>query len=655
MGKIIEFGTNWIGENSSIIPSLLTTNELVLARNLKLDSFGNLVSRGGLEKVTISGTEEASAIKFMAYIPVGSNHYLFVVDANHKIYKCTGTEPNLNLGNSISTLAGEATLTAFNNACIIMDGSYLKQTQGTTVDLCYDDGEGIGGFNYSNMCYPSDVATKLYSGSTTRCGSKFTTPDWGNGTIPITRLDIYVSKTGTITGIVEAQLYNSTGDTLLVTSSTAFNNSQLTSNPMKLRFNFFNDSYKMSSNTSYIIGVTYSGGDSSNYINIYSHTVVSGSGDNYYYDNSWHADTTKNTSLGIKPGIPPKAKFGDVNSTRLFLGGDPDHVGYLWYSNINTPYDWSTGAIVDPITNSYTQEGAGYVSSVDDNANSYPIGAIIPFFGELYIFGTEAQPYLSKLTGTSPDNYSLPVLYQKVDTSYKTCIGLLNDIWFCSKNNVHNLKGVQEFGDLRTFGPGDPIKQYIKNYYNKDTTFAGYNPSDGQYFLKFADCDDIFVCHTLDPFMRKQGDTHSSYVWTRYSANGIIPTSFVNFNGNCYIGAKDGNIYKLNENLHQDNGNDLVIELKTGIKNFPFGSTDLKQCYFEIVSNTNVAGTCSYYKNGSDSSYWDEDITITNIPFQKEINLTQNNLQLYFHDFGRLNDKLYFKRLLFVSGKMRSR
>lgn len=653
MSKSIGFNQTCWGLNSVSSTALLSSNELSEATNVKLDDFGALVSRDGLEKVTISGTENSAAIKHIAYIPIGSNNYIFVVDENYKLYKCTGTEPNLILGSSIATLEGDTTLTAFNGYCVIADGSYLKRTQGTSVSLCYDDGEGSGGYNYSNLCMSCDATTSLYLGSTTRCGSKFTTDTWDAGyTIPLTRLDVWISKVGTIAGTLYAKLYSSNGTILLDTSTTTYTDNTLTLNATKLKFTF-TGSYGMASNTSYIIAVEYAAGDASNYIKIHSHTETSG-GDNYYFDGTWHSVSTKSTVLGVKPGIPPKAKFGDVWKTRLFLAGDPDHPGYMWYSNINTSLDWSTTAIINSTNTGFTAQGAGYISAVDDNANSYSVGSIIPFFGDLYVFGTEKQPYLSKLTGTTPDDFSLPSLFQQIDTSHTVCIGLMNDVWFCSKDSVHNLKGVQEFGDIRTFSPGDSIKNKIVSYYDSNA-FASYNPADGQYMLKLSGYDNILVCHTANPFLKRETAQHASYVWVEYAlCSGIIASAFNSFNGYFYIGAENGYMYKLDDSLVEDDGNTFDIEIKSGIQTLPFQDMSLKNEYFEIISEDVSTCDIDYYKNGTSNSSWNKEIDIKNVPWNQQINFTCSNLQISLSNFS-FTAPINFGKMLFMEDVIKMR
>jgi len=612
--------TKPLGLNSVVNEKQLLPDEFASCQNFKLNDFGKWVTRDGLKKVSSVAT--GAAIKHIAYIPIGANTYIFLVDADHKIYKCTGVEPTIDPGNALATLSGEATLVPFNGYCVILDGDYIKVTQGTTVSLAYDDGVGHAAYQHSNLCANDDNTQSLYSGSKIRCGTKFTTGVFTGYTIPLTTLDIWINKAGSPTGNITAKLFNASGDTLLATSA-AINIATLTTNAIQKSF-VFDGSYFMASATEFIICLEYSGGGAANYLKVHGSTVASG-GDQYYYDGTWHNVSTANTNLGVKPGLPPKAKFGDVKDNRLFVAGDPDHPGYIWYSNVNTVFDWSTATSLLSTNTGYDTDGGGYVSAVDDNANSYPVGGIVAHYGDLFVFGKEQQPYISRLTGATPNDFTLPPLFQQIFTNHKTVKSLRNDVWLASGESVHNIAGVQEYGDIRTYSPGDPVKNKIATYFD-DNAFAEYNPADGQYLIKLNGYDNVLVCHVAYPINSEEGPTR--YPWSEYKFKNLTPTAFASFNNKFYVGCSNYYLYRLDDTLVQDDGATPDYEIKSAILGMPGASILVRDMFIELASAANASWTMAFYRNGSDSAFLSKNLSTSAGPVQSRLNFSCDSIQV---------------------------
>jgi hypothetical protein len=140
------------------------------------------------------------------------------------------------------------------------------------------------------------------------------------------------------------------------------------------------------------------------------------------------------------------------------------------------------------------------------------------------VYGTESQPYLSVLSGSSPSNYKLPGTYQKPWTTPKTIISSVNDLWVGCSNGVDTLTGVQEYGDVRSFSESDPIDDRIVDYWDSDTALAGYYPDDGQYWLVMPNYHRVLVAHTKlkvsDPT-----EQFSRYPWAEYEFYKDVLTS----------------------------------------------------------------------------------------------------------------------------------
>ena len=207
--------------------------------------------------------------------------------------------------------------------------------------------------------------------------------------------------------------------------------------------------------------------------------------------------------MAAKPGRPPKAGFGAVADNRLFTSGGSDTPGLVDYGNVNTFLDYSS------------TDGGGFIGPGDGNANNFEVGALIAHYGDLYAIGKKKQPYISKLTGTGPDDWQFPPLFQQISCEHKTAMSLSNDVWFTGASSTHNMMGVQEYGDIRAYSPGDPIATRIQTYFG-DTAFAGYNPAKGQYILKLPGLTNLQVCHVKNPYPVQVGDglTITRYPWT---------------------------------------------------------------------------------------------------------------------------------------------
>ena len=606
--------------------SLLSPGECTEALNLRVNESGQFVTREGLKRITLNPC--SGAVKEIRQLQIGSSKYIFLVDANFALYKCSGTEPNLNPGSPITTLDGDATLEGFNGFGVVMDGGYLLKTQGTSVALAYDDGEGTGGYHYSNLCNQNDTTKDLYSGAITKAGSTFTTTSFGSRTLPLVGLDVWLSKTGSPTGTVSAKLYNSLGDTLLSTATTTYDiSTDILSNATKKRFTF-PGTYGLAADTSYIIAVEFSGGDASNYLSVHGKTVSSSGDCEYWNGSTWTNDTTIDTGLGVKPGLPPKASFGTSRNLRFFLVSD-DSPGRLYYSNLGSILDWSSPTNVLTTNVDYDQTGGGYVGVIDDDADNFPVGALVPFFGDLLVFGKKDQPFLTRLTGDSPYFYQLTPLFKQIETTKRAIQALKNDVWFVGHRNVYNLRGVQQYGNFETYSPGNPIKNLIEDWWDEDV-FTGYDPRTNQLLIKLTGYSKVLVCHLATPTADKVGNPR--YIWTHYQYKNLTPSAFGIVDGELCIGCTDGHLYKPDSSLVQDNGSAFDVTLKTGIVEFPFQPQTFSNYWFEIVSDSSATLTLSVYKNGSGTSAWDKTLTVGSLPVQDRMTLSCEALQLEFHN-----------------------
>jgi hypothetical protein len=572
-------------------------DELVECINFKYNDDGRLVTRQGLAQLTTSGTTGAAAIKYISnglvsqagsFFDSGTfdvstfaddtslRHCVIVADANYKLYYLEGTGLY-----SIGTAEGAVTIAPFAGYVVIFDGSYLKYWDGNAYRICYDYGSGTSGFQFDNTDLTNDTADNLYSGSHTRYGGTFTTQAWTAGfTIPILNVKAVMSKTGSPTGYLVAKLYSADRGTAHAIS-TNFDVTDLTADATSVDITFdLDNTYRMSPSTSYFLSIEYTGGDAGNYVSVHVDTVTSG-GTGAYYNGSWTAVTTQTPLIGVQPGRPPKGSSGAAWQNRLWFI-DPDNPGLAKYTNANTIFDFSTSG------------SAGYVGSVDENAKNSPLGVIIPHYGNLFLIGRKESPFISKIIGTTPATYSQEIMLQSVYSSPLVTASTGNDIWLTNYVNTYSIRGVQEYGDIRTNEPGNPMAPTITTYFDGDA-FAAYNPLDGQYWLKLTGYTRVLIAHTREPISTKNG---VRYPWTEYLFNGITPSAFGFSIDTFYVGATDGHLYTPTADVNDD-GAQPAYTIKSCITETPFGSTQIRDYYASLNSDASATMSFKMYRNGS--------------------------------------------------------
>jgi len=517
-----------LGLNTSLSAAAIQQNEASMLVNFKFLPTGGIETREGLTRYTTSAL--ANDIAHIAFFPFDidlSNLRIFTDTTDREWENSAGrqwatevpastgtdelivTQPDnklylLNASKAPvekATLEGDAIIIPFGDKALICDGSYLKywDKNTDTVKIAYDDGSGSDGYQYNNTALTPDTMIKLYNLGNTKAGVSFETQDWDSGyTITITKVEIYALKSGSPTGSVGCALYLDSDDSLVATATTTYSAANIGVSSEKLTFTFASGA--MSPLTIYNAVLTYAGGDASNYIQLECDTTTA-SGDAKYYDGVWKDDALKYAVVGVKPGRPPSASYGIVQDNRIFLAGDPYNKGVMWYSNLNTAFDWST-------TN-----GGGWIGVIDDNTTNYPTGGIVSFFSNIYIFGQQSQPYLCKLTGSDPTDYAISPILQRVYSTHKTAINIVNDLWFGNESGINALSGVEQYGDLRSSCESDPVDDRIKSYWTDDDAFAEYYGATGQYFLKQKNYARCLIAHTKNPTI-SQGRVR--YPWTEY-------------------------------------------------------------------------------------------------------------------------------------------
>lgn len=573
--NVLSFNGFPLGENTSVPALLLKPQELASCIDFKMNPGGQLETRPPVVKLITTDLKNVNDIRDC--IISGTTRTIFATgDAvnGYKVYYKNGTTATL-----IGTIDGAATITPYNNVALICDGSYLKYLDGVSeVKMAYDDGDetGSGGF-YDNYSGDQDGTTAISASGT---GCVFTTPDWGNAlTIPPTRVWVHCQESGG-TASITAEIVDATTTTVMATK--AYTGTVPSAAADYIEINFDTVANELEPDTEYYCLIKGAN------LNI-SHTTVTSGG--ALITTGSTPDTTKDPVMRVNPGLPPKASWAVVSNTRVFIY-DPDYPGALYYGNLSH-LDFST------------VDGGGYVTTIDNSRTSFKIGGAQDLYGELYVFGTEDQPFLCKLSGSSPSGYSLPLLFQKVWATSKTVENTGSDIWFASEDSVDALSGVQEYGDLRTFSASDPIKDQLASYWTS-SAFTGYHPQDGQLWLYMPGSSYVNICHTKQPIRDQAGQVR--YPWTRYELP-ITPTCFAETTSGFLIGSSDGYVYHLDSSNYKDlTTTHIHPSFKTGRVDMPGRAFNLVKIQFAGFSTGGSDMDLDIYVDGNEQdsiNTWD--------------------------------------------------
>ncbi|MDY6827234.1 MAG: hypothetical protein SVV67_08725 [Bacillota bacterium] len=481
------------GLNTSVSADRIAPTEASKLVNWKIRKGGGLVSRPPVIRYSTVATIGNAAVKTIEEVNIGGTTYVLFVDENYVLYYLdVDLEPV-----AIGALEGDTTIMSYNGVAMLFDGSYLKYLSGvTSIKICYDGGTGASGVQFTNLALTQDTHLVIGNGTNTRAAQKFTSQVWTTGyTIPITQIDVYLDKEATPTGGINAVLRKVSDGSSMATKALCDCSEITAGTPAKFTAVFTSSdiSTEMSPNTAYYASIECAAGyagDVGNYVKVMCYNCTSG-GLSYYYDGSWHADTAKNCVMSVSPGKPPKGKFGAIWNRRPFVAGDPDNPGYVWYGNL-THLDWST------------TDGGGYVGMIDSNNDNFEVGGLKAFYGDLYVFGTQSQPYLSKISGTSPSDYAQSLSFQRPWATHLTLTDAVNDIWYFTNEGAVPISGVQEYGDLRAMSETDPVSDRFDDYWTSSTAIAGYYPVDGQIWL-VLDYHRVVVIHTKNPAQDPSG------------------------------------------------------------------------------------------------------------------------------------------------------
>lgn len=620
---------------TAINEKLIALDDFKTLTNLRYEN-GLLRTREGLYQLTgaETGLTGGKYFKTIAVVPISGSTTILGVSDDYKLYKLTGAEASMSVNAAIATLSGNCQILPFAGSAVLCDTGYLKYYNGSSVNIAYDNGTGTRGYMFNHLTDSADSSTPLYTGSILSVGNQETTLAFGAGyTIPYTKIRVWLSKTGSPTGTIVARVWSSAGADWGA-STTVLDVSTLSTNAAVFNFDFSLLVNVFSASTPYRYGLAFTStsSDASNHPNVHYDTVASGGyGYTYTVAGGWVADATKNFLIGIKPGLPPKASFGAVADNRLHVV-DPDYTGKL---QISAP-GGEAGGMLDWCTRTL----AGYVNSVDDGANSFPIGAVVAKYGDIWIFGKASQPYLAKLTGSSPTDWIISLTGQEAYTDWKSIKDTIDDLFFASSINCHSITGTEQYGDVRSGGVGTPIKNLFESYWTT-AAFSAYWGITGQFFI-YLPTYGTMVCHTKDRLKR----------WTRYTFKNLTETALHGgANDKLYVACSNGHLYRLLAQSFTDAGTAYDITGESGKIKLPFGDCEL----IILSTGLNTAGTTtgklSIYANNSSTVKHEISLSSATFPAEWKCGMNAHSLQIKL-DTVAFTTTTYFEPIIISARKL---
>lgn len=559
---------------TAVYPEQMKRDQLYKALNVIQVRNGFYRTRDGSTLVTtVAGcTGEVVCIKD---IKVGATWYTIISDDDNKLYKMvSGT------ATAIATLEGEAQFFAFMGLLIITDGSYIKAWNGTSVYMLYDNGSGTSAYQVNKRDATPTTDKPLGNGTVTSVTYTFSTQAWTAGyTIPPTHIYATMYKVLAPTGTVLAKIKRTSDDAVMASKAISTTVADFTAETTGLEYEaIFTSSditIELSPSTSYYISLEYSGGDAANYVMV-------------------KAIDASNPQVSLKPGRPPKAVFGLVAKGKIFSieGTDGTNPGYGWYCAAGNHLDWSTA------------NSGGYFGAIDASATNYPVGSIAVWNDEVWFFGTPRQPFMGKLSGATPSAYIISDTMQKVSAHYKSTISTPDDIYFLHPGGVDSISSVQEYGDVKAVTQTEDIKDKIHLYFSS-AAVAGYDPNWGIYLLKLDGTDYTYAIHTRAKDVRyigKKGYSFSPATQFEYAFAGGV-TCYGDGNGYAYIGTDDGNVYKIDKDVVDDDSTAVTYGLITPPLNTIFGEANAKRINMTSFAQYGATFNFKFYRNHSRVSF----------------------------------------------------
>jgi len=532
----------------TVVPaSMVQDTELVECINLQVNRGGQLQTRAGMKK--LNHTSIGKVITLASCSIEDKVVYLAQsVDNSIRKIDFTGT------ATALGTAEGPASIVSFGGKAMVADGGYLKYIDSTDVLKLAWDGGTPGLFD--NRGDSISGAINYTAAATNQVN--FTTPSWPVGyTMPPTKLEIKVGRVGTGgTGNIVLSIYRTSDNVQMAYGALEVQAPFVAPDPGDFEVANMTVVHELAPNTAYYVRLAMSTYNVANYI-------------------KWYTGDSSVPICGVSPGLPPKCSNLLVHDRRLWAYGDDTNKGTLFYSNF-APFDWSTAG------------QAGYLTTLDNHKDTYPIGSVVSYFGTLFIFGAEETPYLLQLSGTGTD-FVLTDLRQPIWSAPKMTAEILNDVWMLSRGGVSSLTGVNLYGDVRTYSESVAIDDQIEKLWTSEA-YTGYYIDRGQLWVVLG--GKIFVAHTKAP---TEGINRVRYPWSEFQFN-FVPTCLGQWD-DIVVGAEDGFVYAPNDLLTKDDGLPFYISMKTKYFQSSFRLIDVLEARVLLDSRTGVSYDFVCYKD----------------------------------------------------------
>jgi hypothetical protein len=181
------------------------------------------------------------------------------------------------------------------------------------------------------------------------------------------------------------------------------------------------------------------------------------------------------------------------------------------------------------------------------------------------------------------------------------------DVYFLHPSGLDSVRVMQEYGDVRAISQTDAIRNLIVDNYDTDA-FAGYDPENGLVMLKLNDgTDSFYVVHSRMKHARDMGDVvyqvSPSAEWVlnlpQISGNDQVPSVFGSGDGYAFIGTDQGAVYRLDNSVVTDAGNDADYRVRTAYMSTRFGEMNARRVNFDVFGAAGGSFRINFYTNHS--------------------------------------------------------
>ena len=651
----LSFGPFVGGLVTSKPASMLKGHECTEYKNIVIDDNGRPRTRPGWTKVC-SGM--AGSVHHIGDARVSGTWYTFIsteetVEAvtTYRLYRRNGTGVT-QIGTD-ATFLGPITFVGLQDYLVIFDGDYVKYWNGTTVLLLSDAGSGADAYlvnNYAGELSSSFSPIQIYAYSATQTAAlKFTTPAWAEGSsMPPTSFRFRAAKYGNgayspyATDSYKPKMTIRNTDFSLVATKDLMSFTDLPTVALEspdmgafkeYEYTFLAEeiSEDLSPSTDYYLCFEHAYGNIDHHVKLYgtSNTVGIGFKDDTVPPNAWtDIGYTMAPCFSLSSELPFKLETGIVSSSRIFgiEGVDGDYPGRIHYCGAGNIFDWSSSNF------------GGYM------ATGLDIAGIAAFYDNVWVFGSSKAPSLSRISGATPAEYAMTQSIQAVSSHQRAIITTQDDIIFYHKFGVDSINTMQEFGDIRASNRSDNIRNIVVPEFDS-LAFTGFEPIYGLCLIKLNDTygQRLYAFHT-----RIVGQRTTYYPVSTWDLN--LPTEggaaqSITALGNCesglHLGTSKGVLYKLDDTLLTDDGNQPTYSIKSNVRTTGFGELTAWQMLFDVASDNGGTYDLKIYVNQSTTA-----LMSTTITLPTSLTATSpDSASAFLADFKRLEMNFNFRSI----------